>query len=134
MWQSSLLLPFLVALAFFAAPSRAIGPCYKTHRTDLKIGTPYLLPRQPGAPLTWTDRIQDYENDTFTVLFNNQNQLDMDSLKKATKVHLYLIIFIYSSGPNDLLLLNGGDQCVGVANGESVKVPIEVRVARITGP
>lgn len=133
LWQSSLLVPFLVILAMFAMPSIAIGPCHKAHNLGLKIGTPHLIPRQPGTSRTWTGSIQEYESDTFTITFTNQDQLDIDSMKVAKQVYTYLIIFIYSSGPNDLFYINGGDQCVGVANGESVRMPIEVQVARVTG-
>jgi hypothetical protein len=134
-WQHYFVVPFLVILALFATSTGALGPCRKSHLADPKIGTPYVVSPDPGTPKSWADRIQAYEGDAFIITFNNKgNQLDMTILRKATQVHLYLIIFIYASGPNDLLLLNSGDECVGIANGETVKVPMEIQVARVLAP
>lgn len=63
------------------------------------------------------------------------NQLDINAVKADPAEHgyLYIVIFRYALQTSDYIYVRGGDQCVGMGNGESVGIPKEVWVARVTG-
>jgi hypothetical protein len=134
-WQYYLVVPFLIILSIFVMPSRAIGLCHTIPRPIPETGMAYQVQPQHGAQKSWSSVISEFDHDSITVAFNNMNQLDINAVKSDPAEHgyLYIVIFRYDLRVSDYISIRGGDQCVGMAKGESVGVPKEVFVARVTG-
>lgn len=132
-WQVSLLMPLLVILSIFAMPSKAAGPCYKVSGNRPKTGLHIPIQEETNPPKTWHGALKEYDGDKIQVSFDYENTLSLLSVQMASHSYMYVIIFHYNLGLDDWIYLKGGDQCEGMANGETVGIPTMVFVARVSG-
>lgn len=126
---ASLLLPLLASLASLVTPSAA-GPCSKINGARPAIQSAYSIPAERNAANTWKDTFAVFGYDGFNIVVNGGNKIHMDS-KAAGQSHKYVVILEYNSGSTEWLWLDSGSGCDGLPAGQSVQVPLSVRVARV---
>jgi hypothetical protein len=111
-------------------PSRG-GPCYKVIGDRPGTGLHYPLDNPNSGAFSKT--LDEYEKDTFVVVVDGPNQLDLVSVRRAPQAHMYVVIFHYSLGTDDWIYLRSGEECKGMAPEQTVGVPVSVFVARVKG-